>query len=105
MPSIRLMRSFNTYGYNSEVRQFWSNKLAVLPTDAPYGETNHTLGKCGLIEALADHPRAKDAKIIVLRRDLAKQCASYINRHDFSNISLLWQWYLGSGCIDLGLAA
>ena len=94
MPSIRLMRSFNTYGYNSEVRQFWSNKLAALPTDAPYGETNHTLGKCGLIEALTDHPRAKDAKIIVLRRDLAKQCASYINRHDFSNISLLWQWYL-----------
>ncbi|KUP92536.1 hypothetical protein [Tritonibacter horizontis] len=94
MPSIRLMRSFNSYGSNQEVRRFWQQKLDELPTDEPYAETNHTLGKCGLIEAIADHPRAPDTTVIVLRRSLSRQCASYINRHDFSNITTLWQWYL-----------
>jgi len=94
MPDIRLMRSFNTYGSNDEIRSFWQHKLDTLPRDTPYAETNHTLGKCGLIEALADHPRNADTTVIVLRRDLARQCASYVNRHDFTNITTLWQWYL-----------
>ncbi|MCG7623268.1 hypothetical protein [Epibacterium sp. Ofav1-8] len=94
MPDIRLMRSFNTYGSNAEIRAFWQSKLDALPLQTPYGETNHTLGKCGLIEALVDHPRNADTTVIVLRRDLARQCASYVNRHDFTNITLLWQWYL-----------
>lgn len=94
MPDVRLMRSFNTYGMNEEVQSFWQSKLDALPTDRPYAETNHTLGKCGLIEALATHERGKDATVFVLRRNLAKQCASYIARNDFTNITLLWQWYL-----------
>ena len=94
MPNIRQLRSFNTYGSIEEIRNFWQHKLDTLPDDTPYAETNHTLGKCGLIEAIADHPRNTDATVIVLRRNLARQCASYVNRHDFLQISTLWQWYL-----------
>lgn len=92
MPSIRTMRGFNDYGMERTVREFWDHKLSDLKT--PYIETNHTLAKCGLIEALADSDLAKRATLIVLRRDLAKQCVSYIMRNDFSNITLDWQWYL-----------
>lgn len=94
MPDIRQMRTFNTHGLNEDMQRFWAAKLEALPTETPYAETNHTLGKCGLIETLAEHPRGKDASVIVLRRDLAKQCASYIARHDFVNVTVLWQWYL-----------
>lgn len=96
MPDIRLMRWFNSRGLDAEVRRFWQQKLADLPEDRDYIETNHTLSKCGLVEALADHPRRKDAKIIILKRDLARQCASYLMRHDFTNITTIWQWYLSS---------
>lgn len=94
MPEVRQLRSFNTYGSNEEIQAFWQHKLDALPQDINYAETNHTLGKCGLIEALAHHPRNSDATVIVLRRDLARQCASYVNRHDFILISTLWQWFL-----------
>lgn len=94
MPDIRTMRAFNTRGLDDVVRGFWSRKMASLPNDEPYAETNHTLGKCGLIETLAEHPRRKDVTVILLRRNLAKQCASYIQRNDFANITLAWQWYL-----------
>ena len=32
--------------------------------------------------------------LIVLRRDIVKQCLSYIVLNNFSNISIAWQWYL-----------
>lgn len=92
MPEISHMRRFNTVGMDAMVREFWQNKLAGL--SAPYAESNHTLGKCGLIEALADSPLAARSTVIILRRDLAKQCASYVGRNDFQNITIPWQWYL-----------
>ncbi|MDE4143532.1 MAG: hypothetical protein P1U91_16215 [Pseudophaeobacter sp. bin_em_oilr2.035] len=94
MPDIRTMRSFNMRGMDDVVRGFWGRKMASLPKDKPYAETNHTLGKCGLIETLIDHPRCDDTTVIILRRNLAKQCASYIQRNDCGNMTLLWQWYL-----------
>ena len=92
MPDIRIMRSFNTFGLDRHVRDFWSRKLGRLT--APYAETNHTLAKCGLIEAIAQSQLADRTTIIVLRRDLARQCASYITRGDFQNVTIDWQWYL-----------
>lgn len=94
MPSIKVLRSFNTRGMDSVVREFWQRKLQTLPENALYCETNHTLGKCGLIETLAEQPNADEYTVIVLKRNLAKQCASYINRKDFINVLMLWQWYL-----------
>ena len=94
MPSVKVMRSFNTRGLDPVVRGFWKRKLETLPQDSVYCETNHTLGKCGLIEVLAEQPDAEDYTIIVLKRNLAKQCASYVQRGDFANILMLWQWYL-----------
>lgn len=94
MPDIRTMRAFNSRGMDEEVRGFWERKFSHIPLDKPYAETNHTLGKCGMIETLAESPLREQAKVIVLQRDLAKQTVSYIARHDFSNATLEWQWYL-----------
>lgn len=94
MPDIRVMRSFNTFGLDEDVCAFWQRKLDLLPRDGLYAETNHTLGKCGLIESLAAHGRARDARIFVLRRDMAKQCASYVRRGDFRHLTSQWLWYL-----------
>lgn len=92
MPGIRTMRGFNDHGMERAVRDFWQKKFTNL--QAPYAETNHTLAKCGLVEALAESDLADRTTLIVLRRDLAKQCVSYIMRNDFTNITLDWQWYL-----------
>ncbi|MDC0656786.1 hypothetical protein N6L27_02095 [Leisingera sp. SS27] len=99
MPEIRHMRTFNTYGMNTRMQKFWKDKLASL--QAPYAESNHTLGKCGLIEALAGSPIRSRTTVILLRRDLAKQCASYVSRNDFMNITIRWQWYLDMGYSNL----
>ncbi len=92
MPSLRTMRAFNTFGMDAHVRGFWARKLATL--EGTHVETNHTLGKCGLVEALAESTPGERATVIVLRRDLADQCASYALRGDFTNVTLEWQWYL-----------
>ncbi|MEX0303946.1 MAG: hypothetical protein AB3N24_16125 [Leisingera sp.] len=92
MPEIRHMRRFNSLGMDGVMWDFWQNKLATL--QAPYAESNHTLGKCGLIEALAESSIRNRTTVIILRRDLAKQCASYVGRNDFQNITIPWQWYL-----------
>ncbi|CUI00729.1 hypothetical protein [Leisingera aquaemixtae] len=92
MPEFSHMRRFNTLGMDGVTRDFWRNKLASL--QAPYAESNHILGKCGLIEALADSSICSRTTVIILRRDLAKQCASYVGRNDFQNITIPWQWYL-----------
>ena len=96
MPDIRVMRSFNEHGYNSDVRSFWDQKLRRISGLPYYIETNHTLGKCGLLEALTQQPEAFRRKtlIVVLTRDPAAQSLSYIGRHDFANIASYWQWYL-----------
>ncbi|SFK75004.1 hypothetical protein [Shimia haliotis] len=92
MPDIRIMREFNSYGLTRHVRGFWKNKLAELPDG--YAETNHTLGKCGLIESLAESDLADRATVVILRRNLVDQCASYILRDDFGHATQEWQWYL-----------
>lgn len=92
MPDISTMRMFNTFGFTREVRAFWEQKLGSI--QGAYAETNHVLGKCGLIEALADSHLRDRATVIILRRNLAEQCASYLARGDFNNVTLEWQWYL-----------
>ncbi|MFW8634595.1 hypothetical protein [Cribrihabitans pelagius] len=92
MPEIRHMRTFNTVGMDGLLCDFWERKLAGL--QAPYAESNHTLGKCGLIEALAESSLCAASTVVILRRDLAKQSASYVVRGDFKNITIPWQWYL-----------
>lgn len=93
MPDIRTMRSFNNYGNNDFVKEFWKRKFSNIP-DAIYAETNHTLCKCGLVENLLLNKLEDETILIVLRRNIVKQCVSYIVRNDFSNITLAWQWYL-----------
>lgn len=93
MPDIRTMRSFNEYGNSDFVKEFWKRKFSNLP-DSTYAETNHTLCKCGLVENLLLNKLEDKTILIVLKRDIVKQCVSYIVRHDFSNITLAWQWYL-----------
>ena len=52
MPDIKIMRSFNETGNNAIVKNFWKRKLSML-TSNMHIETNHTLGKCGLIENIS----------------------------------------------------
>jgi len=92
MPDTRTLRQFNTYGMVAPVRAFWQRKF--LSMSDPHIETNHTLGKCGLVEALVQHGLDSHSKIIILRRDLADQCLSYLMRNDFSNVGMEWQWFL-----------
>ena len=94
MPDIKLMRTFNERGNNAAVRGFWSRKLSEIEPLPLYVETNHTLGKCGLIENLAGSSLAEGSAVVVLRRDLRKQAKSYVARADFRNITIDWQWYL-----------
>lgn len=94
MPDIRLMRSFNTSGNSAEVRTFFKNKFDEIQETPAYAETNHTLAKCGLVENLAEHPIASQSCIIILRRNFIEQCVSYLNRGDFRNVTISWQWYL-----------
>lgn len=94
MPDIKTMRSFNERGNDAHVRAFWAGKLGRIAARQRYVETNHTLAKCGLIENLANSQLAQDSVVIVLRRDRIGQCASYLVRGDFLNVSVDWQWYL-----------
>ena len=93
MPDIRTMRTFNSHGNNGFVQAFWDRKFSHLPSHH-YAETNHTLSKCGLVENLIRKDMQTDTTIIVLKRDIIKQCVSYLVRNDFGNITLAWQWYL-----------
>lgn len=94
MPDIKLMRMFNTFGNTQDVREFYRKKLDEIAGFPAYAETNHTLSKCGLVENLVEHTIAPRSCLIVLRRNFVKQCVSYINRGDFRNITIDWQWYL-----------
>ena len=93
MPDIRTLRNFNNLGNNTLVQDFWKMKFAIIRGDI-YAETNHTLAKCGLVENLLSSSLVDDVTLISLRRNIVKQCVSYLVRHDFGNITLAWQWYL-----------
>jgi len=93
MPDIRTLRNFNTFGNNEVVKGFWKKKFNSLKGEI-YAETNHTLAKCGLIENLVDFKLSNESTIIILKRNIVKQCVSHLVRGDFRNITLAWQWYL-----------
>ncbi|WP_412776528.1 hypothetical protein [Thalassospira lucentensis] len=93
MPDIRTMRNFNNFGNNDFVKDFWKRKFASIP-NGTYAETNHTLSKCGLVENIVLNEREENTTLIVLKRNIVKQCVSYLVRNDFGNITLAWQWYL-----------
>ena len=93
MPDIKIMRSFNETGNNAIVKDFWKRKFSMLTSNI-HIETNHTLGKCGLIENISRSQLAEKSRIIILKRDIVRQCASYVVRHDFVHITTAWQWYL-----------
>mgnify|MGYP000061780794 CR=1 FL=1 len=95
MPDIKTMRSFNDRGLDKVVRSFWKKKFKSIDMYEKYAETNHTLAKCGLVESLTKWKHVDQTKVIILRREnKLNQCASYIERHDFTNITIDWQWYL-----------
>jgi hypothetical protein len=94
MPDIKLMRTFNTRGNDFNVKKFYKRKFDEIALKPAYAETNHTLAKSGLVENILHHEIAPNSCLIILRRNLIQQCVSYINRRDFSNITLIWQWYL-----------
>ena len=100
MPDIKLMRTFNMRGNTKEVREFYKRKFGEISVFPAYAETNHTLAKCGLVENIAEHDIASHSCLIVLRRDFAVQCVSYLNRGDFRNITLDWQWYLHNSYLN-----
>lgn len=93
MPNIRTMRHFNNFGNNHVVKDFWTRKFASIKSNR-YAETNHTLCKCGLIENIIEHKREDFTTVIILKRNKVKQCLSYIQRNDFANVVLRWQFYL-----------
>ena len=93
MPDIKIMRSFNENGNNAIVKDFWKRKFSMLTSNIQI-ETNHTLGKCGLIENISRSKLAEKSRVIILKRDIVRQCASYVVRHDFVHITTAWQWYL-----------
>lgn len=93
MPDIKIMRSFNNFGNNATVQGFWKRKFSEIHGQT-YIETNHTLGKCGLIENLSRSDLSSETQVIVLKRDIIRQCSSYLIRNDFINITIAWQWYL-----------
>ncbi|MDC3109106.1 hypothetical protein OA517_01975 [Alphaproteobacteria bacterium] len=93
MPDIRTMRNFNNFGNNDFVKSFWNRKFANIPNE-DYAETNHTLCKCGLVENIVLNNSTDNTTIILLKRNLIKQCASYVTRNDFDNILSAWSWYL-----------
>jgi hypothetical protein len=94
MPDIKLMRTFNMRGNTTDVQNFYRRKFDEISRFSSYAETNHTLSKCGLVENIVKHQICSHSCLIVLRRDFAKQCVSYITRGDFQNITIDWQWYL-----------
>ena len=93
MPDIKIMRTFSENGNNAIVTDFWKRKFSMLTSNI-HIETNHTLGKCGLIENISRSQLAEKSRIIILKRDIVRQCASYVVRHDFVHITTAWQWYL-----------
>jgi hypothetical protein len=97
MPDIKLMRTFNDRGNTALVQDFYAGRFAEISAQPAYAETNHTLAKCGLVENLSRHPMAQHACLIILRRDIARQCMSYLTRRDFHNLTVVWQWYLHYG--------
>jgi len=94
MPDIRTMRTFNERGMTQFVEDFWHRKFSVITTYSDYAESNHTLSRCGLLEYLASLKIEHDIYLICIRRNWAKQCMSFINRADFMNVTINWQWYL-----------
>ena len=86
MPDIKIMRSFNENGNNAIVNDFWKRKFSMLTSNI-HIETNHTLGKCELIENISRSQLAEKSRIIILKRDIVRQCASYVVRHDFVHIT------------------
>ena len=68
-------------------------KFESIPNEL-YSETNHTLCKCGLVENIILNKREKYTTLIILKRDMTDQCVSYLERNDFGNITIAWQWYL-----------
>ena len=93
MPDIKIMRSFNENGNNAIIKDFWRRKFSMLTSNI-HIETNHTLRKCELIENISRSQLAEKSRIIILKRDIVRQCASYVVRHDFVHITTAWQWYL-----------
>ena len=94
MPDIKIMRTFNNLGNNSIIKNFWGKKFKSIENEDIYVETNHTLSKCGLVENLSDSNLSKNTVLIILNRNIIDLCTSYMNRNDFVNITVIWQWYL-----------
>jgi len=91
---VGLMGAFNHWGNKERVQAFWKRKFGLIPKCELYVETNHALGKCGLIENLGMLGENIDVSIVMLQRDWVAQAMSYFRRHDFLNMSTVWLWYL-----------
>ena len=67
------MRMFNEHG-NVDISKDFGNKSLKI-SQYKFRETNHTFGKCGLIENLVKSDiKNISAEIIVLRRNFVDQC-------------------------------
>lgn len=93
-PDIRTMRNFNELGMTPVVQDFWKTKIHSIENNKDYAETNHAFCKCGIVEYLADQKIDNDICFLNLRRNWVETICSYIQRNDFSNYTVIWQWYL-----------
>ena len=91
MPDIRTMRNFNNFGNNEFVQNFGRENLNIYPTNL---FRNQSYIKSGLVENIILNKREKYTTLIILKRDMTDQCVSYLERNDFGNITIAWQWYL-----------
>ncbi len=95
-PEISHLTLFNSQGNVPPVRAFWRQKLTrIAQTQARYYvETSHILMKAGLIENIEILLPAGEVHLVCLHRDMLKTMLSYHKNYDFTNLIMLWAWYL-----------
>lgn len=93
-PTVSIMREYNELGFTPSVSSFFNRKLtSIQALGVPYFEANHTLAKCGLIEALSQE-NFEDTLVIRLRRRPVDLIHSLYVRNDLGSLATRWQFYL-----------
>jgi hypothetical protein len=91
---MRVLRNFNTHKINDVVKKFWEYKFATLPKHEDYFESNHTLSKAGLVEALSKYDDAPPATFVLLRRNHVDLMLSHLLLQAWAHKTNVWQWFL-----------
>jgi len=89
------LSTMTRYNHLIDVSDFWMDKFDdMMARPEPIKiETSHQLSKGGLLDHIDLCPD-KDIKVICLERDWGDIAVSLRQRGDFSNVTLMWLWYL-----------